>query len=193
MKSQNIDMKQIQNILFITYFLKRNDNHLEVIFKGCREIVSPVYDLPSYVKGVIKIERECILVIDPSIYFRGRQSEPGNLACILITEYTCGCCNHRMGVIIEDLDDIMNLAACSVREITLKAFTFNMNFIVNAFKNGTAKQFLSNTQKLFDMHEKRESVSNSSFVKNHGANTKNDKTELDEFEIFHTNEFLVTI
>ncbi len=186
-------MKLTQNFLFITYYLKRIKNELEVTFRGCREIACFDYELPPYVKGMVEIEGEYIWVIDPNVYFHGRQSLVGNLACILVIEYVYEYRNCRAGVIVEDHDDILNLLACNYREITSVPFTFNMNFIVNVLKEGPAKQFLSNTQKLFDIHEKRNSVIRHYVEKNHSVNIKVEDIELDEFEIFNNNEFLVTI
>lgn len=186
-------MKETQNLLFITYFLKRNKDELEVSFKGCMEIECLDYELPSYIKGMIKIEGERIQVIDPKVYFKGQQSIPGNLACILVTQCAYMNQNCRVGVIIEDIDDIMNLVVCNNKNTAFNPLTFNMNFIINALKKGPAEQFLTNTQKLYYMHEQRESDNRCSLAKYHGYNTKTNDTEMDEFEIFDINEFLVTI
>jgi chemotaxis signal transduction protein len=189
-------MKLTQNLLFITYHLKEEINKLNVICKGCRVINILDYELPSYVKGMINYDGEYVSIIDPSVYFRGQQSMLGNLACILIIEYVYEYRNCKAGIIIEDIDEIMNLAAGNYENSDRSPTTFNMSFIIEALQKGQAEQFLSNTQNLLDMYEKRKNIRKKSLMRHCEDVIKAelvDKTEYGEFDFFDTNEFLVAI
>ena len=190
------EMKLTENLLFITYYLKRNAGKFDLTYKGCREVICFDYDLPSYIKGIIEFDEEYVSVIDPNIYFHGQQSLLSNLACILIIEYAFENRKYKAGIIIEDIDEIMNFAAGGYNDSSFKApFTFNMSFIVDVLHKGRAEQFLSNTYKLLNMHEKRKHIMKRSVV---DCNDDVLKTKLveqtpGEFNIFNTNEFLVSI
>ena len=103
-------MKLTQNPLFITYHLKRETSEPEVTCKGCREIMCLDYDVPSYIKGIIKFDKDFISVVDPNIYFRNQQSSLNNLTCILVVDHIFEYRECRTGIIIEDIDEIMNLS-----------------------------------------------------------------------------------
>ena len=191
-------MEIAQNILFITYYLTRSNSTHEVVCKGCREIVCLDYKLPSYIKGMIKYEGDYISVIDPNIYFTGQQSMLSNLACILILEYVSNSRRYKTGIIIEDIDEIMSLAAdCHERTGFTEPSTFNMSFIFNILKKGQAEQFLSNTQALLDMYEKRKHAIKRSFGHICDDLVREElveQTEFNELELFFdTNEILVSI
>lgn len=189
-------MRLTENLLYITYYLKRSTNEPDIVCKGCREIVYTDNELPSYIKGLIKFDGEYISVIDPNIYFHGQQSMLNNLACILIIEHIFEYRSCRTGIIIEDIDEIMSFAAGNYKNAALIPFTFNMNFVINALKKGHAEQFLSNTQKLLDMHEKRRHIIRGSLKRNCDEVIKAELVELtnlSESDIFNTNEFLAAI
>jgi len=190
-------MKLTENHLFITYYMKKDGNEPELICKGCREILPLDYELPSYIKGIVEVDKEFISVIDPNMYFHGQQSLLSNLACILIIEHVFDNQNCKAGIIIEDIDEIMNFAIGNYRDASFNAFsTFNMSFIVDALQNGHAEQFLSNTYKLLNRHEKRKHIMKHSLI---GHNDDKLKAELvermnpNEPDIFNTNDFLVSI
>ena len=190
-------MKLTQNPLFITYHLKRETSEPEVTCKGCREIMCLDYDVPSYIKGIIKFDKDFISVVDPNIYFRNQQSSLNNLTCILVVDHIFEYRECRTGIIIEDIDEIMNLAAGNLRNNKFSCLsTFNMNFIFDTSKKGQAEQFLSNTQKLLNMHEKRKHVlrKSSGQISDEVIRTELvEKTKFYEFDIFDVNEFLAPI
>ncbi len=196
MKNRKNIMDFTENILLITYFLKRSVNAQEIEFTGCKEIRCFDYELPSYIKGLIKYDDDYIPVVDPNIYFQSQPSMINNLACILIIESIRNCCKYRTGIIIEDIDEILNFAAGNYRNMPYTIpLTFNMNFIIDVLRKGQSEQFLFNTHKLLNIHEKRNSI-----VKNHLVECNYDvigselveNTGIDEFDFFNTNEFLVT-
>ena len=186
-------MKLAQNILFITYYLKTDKNKLDVICKGCREIVYPDYEMPPYIKGMIELDGDSVLVIDPSIYFVSKQSELKNLACILVIEHVYKCCNCKAGIILEDIDDIMNLAAGSYDSDRFVPSTYNMKFVLNALKRGSEEQFLSNTQMLIEISNRQKSILKSPLKMTFDTVLKEESLDFIESAAFNTNEFLVTI
>jgi hypothetical protein len=152
-------MKLTQNPLFITYYLKRDTSALEVICRGCEELVFFDYDLPSYIKGMIKLDGDYILVLDPNIYFREHQSKLNNLTCIFVFEHVYEYRNCRTSIIIEDIDEIMNFAAGTYSDSSCAApKTFNMSFIVDVLKKVKLRSF-SLIHKNYLKYTKRGSIS----------------------------------
>ena len=197
MKRNKNNTVMSENNLFITYFLKKSGNTQEVKFTGCKEIMCFDYELPSYIKGLIKYDENYIPVVDPNIYFQGQLSMINNLACIVIIDSIRNCCEYRTGIIIEDIDEILNFAAGNyINMSSAIQLTFNMTFIIDVLRKGPYEQFLFNTQKLLNIREKRNSI-----VKNNLAECKHDaivsewveNTGLDEFGFFNTNEYLAAI
>ncbi len=160
---KGMNMEQIQNLLFITYQLKHNERELDVSYYGCREIVIPDYKRPSYIRGMIEFEGNYIPVIDPNIYYRSQPTQLTNLACILVIEHPYECRKHQTGVIIEDIKEIMNLAAGSYKTMALKTLTFNIRFVLKVLKKADTYELLSDTHMSINLREQQKQA-NADFV-----------------------------
>ena len=79
-------MEQLQNILFITFSLKKQNKEYEVNCRGCREIIIPDYKKPVHIKGFIELDGKHIPVVDPGIHFRGEPTELTDSTCIIVVE-----------------------------------------------------------------------------------------------------------
>jgi chemotaxis signal transduction protein len=150
-----MNMEQIQNHLFITYQLKHSERELEVSYYGCREMVIPDYKRPTYIRGMIEFEGNYIPVIDPNIYYRSQPTRFTNLACILVIEHVYECRNHQTGIIVEDIEEIMNLAAGGYKAMALKSSTFNMRFVLGVLKKSNADMLLSDTHTSINLREQQ--------------------------------------
>jgi chemotaxis signal transduction protein len=148
-------MEQAQNFFFIVYLLKQNGSALEVRCRGCREIVIPDYKTPTHIRGMIEFEAVLIPVIDPSIYFYNKSTQITNSACILVIEHSNECKNRRTGILVEDIEEIMNLAAGSYKHGALLPSTFNMRFVLEMSKNIAAIKILSDTHLAFELCERQ--------------------------------------
>jgi chemotaxis signal transduction protein len=146
-------MEQTQNLLFITYKLKQKEYELEVRCCGCREIIFPDYKVPTYIKGMIEFEGSYIPVIDPKMYFEDRSSGLTNLTCIIVVEHFYEYKNRQTGIIIEDIEEVQNLAAGSYRIQPPKASTVNMRFILKVLKKVNEVKLLNDTHFSIDTRE----------------------------------------
>lgn len=147
-------MEQTQNLLFIVYLLVQNGRSHEVRCRGCREIVIPDYKTPTHIRGMIEFDGRLIPVIDPGQFFHNKPVRITNAACILIIEHDHQCRSRRTGILIEDIEEIMNLAAGNYRTKVLRPSTFNMRFVLNLFEKVVMNELLSDTHMALDLCER---------------------------------------
>jgi hypothetical protein len=148
-------MEQTQSYFFIVYLLKQDRSTLEVRCRGCREIVIPEYKMPVHIRGMIEFEESLIPVIDPGIYFYDKSTQITNSTCILVIEHNHECRTRRTGILIEDMEEIMNLAAGNYKTGALKPSSFNMRFILETSKNVAANKLLSDKHMAFELCEQQ--------------------------------------
>jgi chemotaxis signal transduction protein len=148
-------MEQKQTLIFIVYLLNQHEHTDEMRCLGCREIVIPEYKTPTHIRGMIEFERELIPVIDPSLYFLNKPTQVTNATCILVIQHSHGCRSRRTGVLIENDEEILNLAAGSYKTAVVKPSTFNMRFVLEIYNNFTGNILLSNTHVAFDLYEQK--------------------------------------
>jgi chemotaxis signal transduction protein len=156
-------MELTQNHLFIIYQLKRNGQEQDVSYYGCREIVIPDYKTSTYIRGMIEFEGNYIPVIDPNIYYQGQPSQLTNLACILVIEHIYECRSQRTGIIMGDIEEIINLVAGSYKTSIMKPSTFNMRFVLKILKKADADSLLSDTHTSINLRE-RQKQANADFI-----------------------------
>ena len=118
-------MEQTQNVLFVAYLLQQRGREFDVNYHGCRAIMIPDYKTPTHIRGMMEFEGALIPVIDPGISFHNQSAHLSHAACILVVEHGHESRRRRTGVIIEDFEEVMNLAAGSYGSGALKPSTFN--------------------------------------------------------------------
>jgi hypothetical protein len=148
-------MEQMPNLFFIVYLLKQHGRSVEVRCRGCREIVIPDYKTPTYIRGMIEFEGDFVPVIDPGLFFRNQPAEVTNSTCILIVQHSDESRKRRTGVLIDDIEEIMNLAAGSYKAGALKPSTFNMGFILEIPDSAAARELLAETHTAYDLCEQQ--------------------------------------
>ena len=148
-------MGQIQNILFITYFLKQAKLEFEVRCCGCREIIIPEYKTPVHIVGLIKIEEKLIPVIDPSIWFRGKPTGLSTSACILIVEHSYEYRQLKTGILISDIEELTNVITGSFEHRAKKKASFNIRFILELPRNAVAEDFLNDCHVRLSMSKEK--------------------------------------
>lgn len=156
-------MDNIQDLLFLTYQLNQDGHELDVGYYGCREIVIPDYKRPSYIRGMIEFEGKYIPVIDPSIYYRSQPTRLTNLSCILVVKHVYQCRNHQTGIILEDIEEIINLATGNYKTMAMRSLSFNIRFVVRILKKANACKLLSDTHISINLCEQQKQA-NADFV-----------------------------
>ncbi len=145
-------MEKIQNLLFIVYLLRQREHQLDVCYYGCREILIPDHKTPTHIRGIIEFDGTFVPVIDPGIFFERKATVVTNSACILVIEHIHESRTRRTGIIIEDIDEIMNLAAGSYGGGALVPSTVNMSFVTKMLDKAAANDLLSDTHFAFDLY-----------------------------------------
>lgn len=71
------------------------------------QTVTPVPELPDYVRGIISLRGRIIPVIDVRIRFRMEQKEYGDRTCIIILELE----SMSVGLIVDGVSDVVSFSA----------------------------------------------------------------------------------
>lgn len=159
-------MEQITDLLFITFFLEQLKPEFEVHCCGCREIIIPEYKTPVHIMGLIKSEEKFIPVIDPSIWYRGEPTRVTTSACILIVKHSYEYRQLQTGILIGDIEELMNMMAGGYKNHIPKGTSFNVRFVCELDGNNVASNFLANTHiKLNQCLEKKNSEDDFAFFK----------------------------
>ena len=148
-------MERLKNILFITYLLKQSKPEFEVRCCGCREIIVPEYKTPVHIMGVIKSEKNFIPVIDPRIWFRGEPTDLTTSACILIVEHLYEYQLLKTGILLHDIEELMNIITGSCEPPTTKKASFNIRFVLELAGNASAEDFLADCHIQLSMSKER--------------------------------------
>jgi hypothetical protein len=151
-------MEKIQDILFITYFLKQSKPEFELRCCGCREIIVPEYKTPVHIMGIIKLEEKFIPVMDPSIWFRGEPTRVTTSACILIIEHSYEYRQLKTGILISDFEELMNIIAGSYELRVPKKTSFNTRFVLELSGNAAAEDFLTDCHIQLSMSKEKKCV-----------------------------------
>ena len=159
-------MEQITELLFITFFLEHLKPEFEIHCCGCREIIIPGYKTPVHIMGLIKSEEKFIPVIDPSIWYRGEPTRVTTSACILIVGHSYEYRQLRTGILISDIEELMNMIAGGYKSRIPKGTSFNVRFVCELDGNNVANNFLANTHvKLKQCREQKNSEDDFAFFK----------------------------
>lgn len=148
-------MEQIENFLFITFILNRQGRDLDIRCCGCKELMLSDHKKPTHIKGVIEFEGRYIPVIDPSIWLCGESTRLDDGTCILVVQHTFEYCHYKTGILIQDSEEIMNLAADAYKHGVLKGTTFNMRFVLELPKSAFGSKFLANSHLAFNLCEEQ--------------------------------------
>ena len=153
-------MEQIENYLFITFIFNRQGRDLDIRCCGCKELMLSDHKKPTHIKGVIEFEGRYIPVIDPSIWLCGESTRLDHGTCILVVPHTCEYRQYKTGILIQDSEEIMNLAADAYKHGAVKGTSFNMRFVLEIPKSAFASKFLADSHSAFDLCEEQKRMDN---------------------------------
>ena len=148
-------MEQIQNLLFITFVLHQQKRNLDIRCCGCKEMTFSDHKKPTHIKGVIEFEGHYVPVIDPSLWLCGEPTRLDHCTCILVVQHTSEYRPFKTGIIIQDSEEIMNLAAGIYNRGILKGTSFNMRFVLEIPKSSFASKFLADSHLALSLCEEK--------------------------------------
>lgn len=149
---QNEGISQLQYSWFTIFLLvpETNAPKLNLRCVGCRELIKLDYKKPTHIRGVIEYNGLYIPVIDPGILLLGRPSEFNNLSCILIIPHRWEYQQFYTGIVMENIDEITELAACQPNANPIRNISINIRFILDLRKSPGSESWLYENHRMLD-------------------------------------------
>lgn len=146
--ARQVNLIDQQHSWFIIFLLGQEDVRSvpNVHCVGCRELVILDYEEPAHIRGVIEFNGVYIPVIDPRILLFGLPTKFNNLSCILVVPHRWGHQQFYAGIIIEDIDEIIEYASGEPDVGPLKDISVNIRFVLDMRKNPGAESCLYENQ-----------------------------------------------
>ena len=144
-------MEQMQNLLYITFVLDQQARESDIRCCGCKEMMFSDHKKPTHVKGVIEFEGHYV----PSVWLCGEPTRLSHCACILVVRHSFEYRQFKTGILIQDSEEIMNLAAGAYKHGVLKQTSFNMRFVLEIPKSSFANKFLANSHLALSLCEEQ--------------------------------------
>ena len=118
---------------------------------GCRELIKLDYKKPTHIRGVIEFDGLYIPVIDPGILLLGRPSAFNNLSCILIVSHRWENQQYYTGIVIEDIDEIMEFASSGPGIEPPRDIGVNIRFVLDVRKSPGAESWLYENYRMLEI------------------------------------------
>jgi chemotaxis signal transduction protein len=97
-------------LLLITFVARRIGSEIQVHCRGCRELILPNDIPPSQLRGTIELDGQPVPLVDASIRSRAEGTEISHSSCIVVIERDYASQRFRVGVIVDDINEVMQLA-----------------------------------------------------------------------------------
>lgn len=151
-------METSQNILFITFQVARQEKEYEVHCCGCREIIVPDYKKPVHIKGLMDFNHRYIPVVDPGLHFSGKSTNMTDSTCILVVSHSYEYRELETGILIQDIKEILNLAAGNYSSSALQKASYNIRFVISLSKDIEKNMFLTDCHLSMSNSEKQKRI-----------------------------------
>jgi hypothetical protein len=147
------EISQRKYYWFTTFLLahETRTRKLNLRCLGCRELIKLDYEKPTHIRGVIEFNGSYIPVVDPGILLLGRPSVFSNLSCILIVPHRWENQQYYTGVVIEDIDEIMEFASSEPGVEPLRDISVNIRFVFDMRKSPGAESWLYENHRMLDI------------------------------------------
>lgn len=146
--------EDLQEDKYLTFFLNQEEYGIEI--RHVTEIVgiqniTPVPDLPHYVKGVINLRGKVIPVMDVRLRFSMSEKEYTDRTCIIVINVE----GQSVGLVVDYVSEVVDIPKDNI-EFQLKMRNGkSSNFIQGIGKVGKSVKILLNAEKLlFDNIDK---------------------------------------
>ncbi len=97
-------------LLLITFVARRIGSEIQVRCRACRELIPPNDTPPSQLRGTIELDGQLVPLVDTSICSRAERTEISHSSCIVVIERDYASQRFRVGVIVDDINEVMQLA-----------------------------------------------------------------------------------
>lgn len=138
---------------FTTFLLtyETDTQRLNLHCLGCRELIKLDYKKPTHIRGVVEFNGSYIPVIDPGILLLGRTTSLNNMSCILVVPHFWEHQRFFTGIIIEDIDEIMEFASSEPGIDPIRDISINIRFVFDLRKSSGAESWLYENHRMLDI------------------------------------------
>ena len=113
-----------------TFAFVRGGCGLRVSVVGCMELVEFVGNIDDMVRGYIEYRGDRIVVVDPCLAHDSQPTPIDSQTCIVLVEPEVFGKRIRIGVIVEDLSEVLNIASYKMDKSSRTQGSANINFIL---------------------------------------------------------------
>ncbi len=137
---------------YLTFTLERESYGIDVL--QVREIIrltsiTPVPQMPAYVKGVINLRGKIIPVIDLRLRFGLGEAGSTDLTCIIVVQVKMPGGNFvQMGLLVDGVEEVMNIAAADIEETPNFGAEIDTEYLLGMAKVKGGVKALLNIQKV---------------------------------------------
>lgn len=132
---------------YLTFTLDRESYGIEVL--KVREIIklqeiTPVPQMPSYVRGVLNLRGKIIPVIDLRVKFELSNVQTTESTCIIVVHFTGGDgLQTQIGIIVDGVEEVVNIMENEIEDTPNFGSTLQTNYILGMAKiKGAVKTLL---------------------------------------------------
>ncbi|HEX2974059.1 MAG TPA: chemotaxis protein CheW [Tepidisphaeraceae bacterium] len=141
---------------YLTFALGKEEYGLEIL--KVREIIgymdiTAVPRTPPYVKGVINLRGQVIAVVDLRSKFGMETAERTEHTCIIVVEIKSGDRKLNMGIVVDRVSEVLNIAAENIEEPPTFDITVNTDFILGMGKINDSVKILLDIDKVLGSEE----------------------------------------
>jgi purine-binding chemotaxis protein CheW len=130
---------------FVTFSLGREEYGLEIL--KVREIIGALEitalpRTPAYVKGVVNLRGQVIVVIDLRAKFEMEKAERTDQTCIIVVEISHEGRNLSAGIVVDRVSEVLEIPAESIEPPPAFGTSVESDFVVGMGKVGQAVKIL---------------------------------------------------
>ncbi|GMT48655.1 MAG: chemotaxis protein CheW [bacterium] len=126
------DSKIVKKNKFITFFLDNEEYAVEI--QKVREIIgimdiTPIPNIPDYIKGVLNLRGKVIPVIDLRLKFGMESKEYGDRTSIIVMEIDINNRRSSIGTVVDMVSEVLQISDEDFEETPSFGVDVNTNFI----------------------------------------------------------------
>lgn len=137
---------------YLTFILNDEEYGLEIL--KVREIIglmdiTPVPQIPSFIKGIINLRGKVIPVVDLRLKFGMQEAEYTKETCIIVVDIE----NRLMGIIVDTVSEVLDINAKDIEPTPSLGSTIKTDFILGMGKVKGKVKILLDIDKVLNLEE----------------------------------------
>jgi chemotaxis signal transduction protein len=171
--------------LHTTFLLKIEDGkqRIQIRCLGCREILKPASNVPKHILGTVEFGTAYIPVVDLGAAFGIEPLMIDNTKCILIVEHKYESFKLHTGIIIQNFEEIMKLAAGIFELGAGLGASPNMHFVLEMQNNcNDGHEVLIESHKILSLLEESNTKISGAYSSRQLSGSQNFMNELETMD-----------